>query len=133
MFRMFRTLRNAIMTNTPDIAILHWVTETGSPHWLPGIVKTVLGPVSYQIKLKDGRLWKRHLDQLLPDQSHRTDDKQVDEDVIDCTIRTYSYSRGSTCQAFNQSSTTSRQTDIASSSVFVFLSFFKVLHYYVYS
>ena len=28
-------------------------------------------------------MWKRHLDQLLPDQSHQTDDKQVDEDVID--------------------------------------------------
>ena len=48
MFRMFRTLRNAVMTNTPDVTILHWVTKvlvrnyTGSPHWLPGIVKTVL-------------------------------------------------------------------------------------------
>ena len=29
---------------------------TGSLHWLPGIVKTVLEPVSYQVKLKDGRL-----------------------------------------------------------------------------
>ena len=27
----------------------------GSPRWLPGVVKTVLGPVSYQVKLKDGR------------------------------------------------------------------------------
>ena len=34
----------------------------GSPRWLPGVVKTVLGPVSYQVKLKDGRLWKRYLD-----------------------------------------------------------------------
>ena len=59
---------------------------TGSPRWLLGIVKTVLGPVSYQVKLKDGRLWKRHLDQLLPDQSHKTDDKQVDEDVIDFVV-----------------------------------------------
>ena len=40
---------------------------TGSPCWLPGIIKTVLGPVSYQVELNDGRLWKRHLDQLLKD------------------------------------------------------------------
>ena len=81
---------------------------SSSPHWLPGIVETVLGPVSYQVKLNDGRLWKRHLDQLLIDQSHRTDNSQVDEDVIDFTC---SYSRDSTCQTFNQSSATSRQTD----------------------
>ena len=48
-------------------------------------VKTVLGPVSYQVKLKDGRLWKRHLDQLLLDQSHQTDDSQR-EDVIDFAL-----------------------------------------------
>ena len=58
----------------------------GSPRWLPGIVKTVLEPVSYQVKLKDGRLWKRHLDQLLLDQSHQTDDSQVEEDVIDFAL-----------------------------------------------
>ena len=57
----------------------------GSPHWLPGVVKTVLRPVSYQVKLKDGRLWKRHLDQLLLDQSHLTDGNQV-EDVIDLAL-----------------------------------------------
>ena len=58
----------------------------GSPCWLPGVVKTVLGPVSYQVKLKDGRMWKRHLDQLLLDQSHQTDDSQVEEDVIDFAL-----------------------------------------------
>ena len=58
----------------------------GSPRWLPGVVKTVLGPVSYQVKLKDGRLWKRHLDQLLLDQSHHTDDSQVEEDIIDFAL-----------------------------------------------
>ena len=34
------------------------------------------------MKLNGGRLWKRHLDQLLIDQSHQTDKGQVDEDVI---------------------------------------------------
>ena len=34
---------------------------------------------------KDGILWKRHQDQLLLDQSHHTDDSQV-EDVIDFAL-----------------------------------------------
>ena len=59
---------------------------TGSSRWLPGIVETVLGPVSYQVKLNNGRLWKRHLDQPLIDQSHQTDNSQVDEDVIDFAL-----------------------------------------------
>ena len=58
----------------------------GFPLWLPGVIKTVLGPVLYQIKLKDGRSWKRHQDQLLLDQSHQTDDSQVEEDVIDFAL-----------------------------------------------
>ena len=77
------------MTSTPDVANLHWETVfcnyAGSPRWLPGIVKIIFEPVSYQVKLKDGRLWKRHLDQLLLDQSHQTDDSQV-EDVIDFAL-----------------------------------------------
>ena len=66
-----------------DRVLVH--NYAGSPCWLPGIVKTVLGPVSYQVKLKDGRLWKRHLDQLLLDQSNQTDESQV-EDVIDLAL-----------------------------------------------
>ena len=58
---------------------------TGSPFWLPGIVKTVLGPVSYQVELNDGRLWKRHLDQLLKDQS-QVNDSQIDKDIIDFPV-----------------------------------------------
>ena len=59
---------------------------SGSPCWLPGIVKAVLGAVSYQVELKDGRLWKRHLDQLLKDKSQLVDDSQVDKDIIDFTL-----------------------------------------------
>ena len=58
----------------------------GFPLWLPGVIKTVLGPVLYQIKLKDGRSWKRHQDQLLLDQSHQTDDSQVEEDITDFAL-----------------------------------------------
>ena len=58
----------------------------GSPRWLSGIVEAVLGPISYQVKFNDRRLWKRHLDQLLIDQSHQTDKSLVDEDVIDFAL-----------------------------------------------
>ena len=56
---------------------------SGSPSWLPGTIKTVLGLVSYQVELKDGRLWKRHLDQLLKDNTELPVDNQVDQDLID--------------------------------------------------
>ena len=58
---------------------------SGSPNWLPGTVKTVLGPVSYQVEFTDGRLCKRHLDQLLKDNSteSRFDDHQADKDIIE--------------------------------------------------
>ena len=58
---------------------------SGSPNWLPGTVKTVLGPVSYQVEFTDGRLCKRHLDQLLKDNSAESgfDDHQADKDIIE--------------------------------------------------
>ena len=52
----------------------------GSPNWLPGTVKTVLGPMSYQVEFKDGRQCKRHLDQLLKDNLSESDDHQIDKD-----------------------------------------------------
>jgi len=32
----------------------------GTPRWLPGQVTSILGPVSYQVSLTDGRSWRRH-------------------------------------------------------------------------
>ena len=57
---------------------------TGSSCWLPSI-KTVLEPVSYQVELNDGRLWKKYLDQLLKDQS-QVNDSQIDKDIIDFLV-----------------------------------------------
>ena len=58
---------------------------SGSPSWIPGTVKTVLGPVSYQVELKDGRLWKRHLDQLLKDHSPHSDDS-INDSIVDFSL-----------------------------------------------
>ena len=57
----------------------------GSSCWLPGIIKTVLGPILCQVELNDGRLWKRHLDQLLKDQP-QVNDSQIDKDIIDFPV-----------------------------------------------
>ena len=37
----------------------------GTPRWLPGHITLVLGPVSYQVTLDDGRQWRRHQYQQL--------------------------------------------------------------------
>ena len=34
------------------------------PAWVPGIVQTVLGPVSYMVKVAEGLTWKRHVDHI---------------------------------------------------------------------
>lgn len=35
------------------------------PTWLPGQVTAQNGPLSYKVKLHDGRVWRRHTDQLI--------------------------------------------------------------------
>ena len=34
------------------------------PQWFPGRVQAKLGPVCYNVVLSDGRVWKRHIDQI---------------------------------------------------------------------
>ena len=34
------------------------------PDWVPGVITQQLGPVSYLVKLNDGREWKRHIDHI---------------------------------------------------------------------
>ena len=38
---------------------------SSGPKWFTGVVEAVLGPLSYLIKLEDGRIIKRHIDHLL--------------------------------------------------------------------
>ena len=47
--------------------------------WLTGVIEAVLGPLSYLIKLDDGRTIKRHIDHLL-NRSER-DESSVDDDL----------------------------------------------------
>ena len=88
MFKMLKPSRNIIMINMQKTIILVQETRnySGSPNWLTGTVKTVLGPVSYQVEFKDGRQCNRHLDQLLKDNSSESDDHQIDKEHTDKDI-----------------------------------------------
>ena len=36
----------------------------GTTKWLPGVTEKVLTPLTFRIKLKDGRIWRRHQDHI---------------------------------------------------------------------
>ena len=36
----------------------------GTTKWLPGVIENVLAPLTFRIKLKDGRIWRRHRDHI---------------------------------------------------------------------
>ncbi|KAK6169532.1 hypothetical protein SNE40_020571 [Patella caerulea] len=36
----------------------------GKPKWLSGVIEQKLGPVTFSVKLVDGRIWRRHQDHL---------------------------------------------------------------------
>ncbi|XP_032071928.1 uncharacterized protein K02A2.6-like [Thamnophis elegans] len=44
-------------------AVYAW-NYVGHPLWLPGIITDQTGPCSYRVRLLNGRVWKRHCDQL---------------------------------------------------------------------
>ena len=48
----------------------------GDPKWIPGIITERLSAVSYKVKV-DGKIWSRHVDQLLASSNHGT--KSVDD------------------------------------------------------
>ena len=72
----------------------------------------LLGPVSYQVEFTNGRLCKRHLDQLLKDNSteSRFDDHQTDKDIIEFSL-TETTSNSVTVENPVRRSSRVRQTD----------------------
>ena len=58
----------------------------GSPQWLPGCVTSVLGPVSYEITLEDGRRWRRHQDQLQLLKAIRTENSSDHDSDFDLDL-----------------------------------------------
>ena len=52
----------------------------GAPKWLPGVLETQTGPVSFTVRLSDGRLWKRHIDHLRQRLPHEPQPEPLDTD-----------------------------------------------------
>ena len=56
---------------------------TSNPHeWLPGKISKVTGPLSYHIKLKDGRIIRRHVDSFKCDTRSLTENVQINNSSI---------------------------------------------------
>ena len=53
--------------------------QTSGPKWLPGQIQEVRGPVTYIVLLQDGRVMKRHVDQI----RSRTVNIDVPDDAVD--------------------------------------------------
>ena len=50
----------------------------GEPKWVPGTILSRLGPMNYEV-LVNGKIWKRHVDQLLKScELYKTDEKVND-------------------------------------------------------
>ena len=45
----------------------------GKPEWMPTAIESQLGPLTFTVRLSDGRLWKRHQDHL---RERRTDETE---------------------------------------------------------
>uniref|UniRef100_A0A6B0V6W4 Putative transposon ty3-g gag-pol polyprotein n=1 Tax=Ixodes ricinus TaxID=34613 RepID=A0A6B0V6W4_IXORI len=73
---------------------------TSGNRWLPGVISCRLGPLSYQVQLEDGRVWRRHIHHIrtrhcsmpsdspshsyevqIPDTGSTTSSPNVDPDV----------------------------------------------------
>ena len=40
------------------------VSFQGRPKWLARVLEEQLGPLTFRVRLEDGRLWKRHVDHI---------------------------------------------------------------------
>ena len=42
-----------------------WVINfAGTPKWVSGVLEDKLGPVTFTVRLPDGRIWRRHMDHI---------------------------------------------------------------------
>lgn len=61
--RYFRDDSQRVWEFCPGDAVYAWNYQ-GSTKWVPEFIASVTGPLSYQVRLSDGRVWRRHVDQL---------------------------------------------------------------------
>ena len=58
---------------------------SGAKKWIPGIITKITGPVSYQVTLADGKILKRHLDQIRICYDNAPNTKATDQWTSDTT------------------------------------------------
>ncbi|KAL1466610.1 hypothetical protein MTO96_042609 [Rhipicephalus appendiculatus] len=46
------------------LGIDNHIERKGGAKWVPGFITSVTGPLSYQVRLSDASLWRRHVDQI---------------------------------------------------------------------
>ena len=51
----------------------------GKPKWIPTMVENQLGPLTFTVRLRDGRLWKRHQDHLRERRHDETEEVGAEE------------------------------------------------------
>ena len=51
-------------------------------NWMPGVIEKASGALSYQVKLKDGRIIRRHVDHILACQETETNNSVETDDWI---------------------------------------------------
>ena len=51
----------------------------GTPKWQPGVLEEKTGPVSYTVRLADGRVWRRHCDHLRKRLPAETEGTELDQ------------------------------------------------------
>ena len=57
----------------------------GKPKWMPTVIENQLGPLTFTVRLSDGRLWKRHQDHIRerrPDETETVDTEQQRPEVL---------------------------------------------------
>ena len=85
---------------------------TGSTKWVPGIIRTQLGPLSYEVEVKPGSVWRRHTDQLRDSRIPVTTNSgpaatQTSEHPIQVEVR-----GDPATEASEQSTASDRETDV---------------------
>ena len=58
----------------------------GKPKWIATVVENQLGPLTFFVRLKDGRTWKRHQDHLRERRPNENDEFRTEQKLPDAEI-----------------------------------------------
>ena len=58
----------------------------GKPKWIATVVENQLGPLTFVVRLKDGRTWKRHQDHLRERRPNENDEFRTEQKLLDAEI-----------------------------------------------